>query len=137
VQHSTKGSSSTKKEVPVTQLYDVCTVSQLLGAHQVGTRHDWAGLAYMCEAAAACATSCSSAILPVLAWLAAGLRSRLPPAATQQAHELTCALLGVVSRVLLDGVMQMLLNDPCPDKPLVTAVLHSVKPLGSQGEVQY
>jgi hypothetical protein len=38
--------------------------------------------------------------MPVLAWLAAGLRSGLLPAATQQAHQLACALLEVVVGVL-------------------------------------
>jgi hypothetical protein len=35
--------------------------------------------------------------MPVLGWLAAGLSSGLPPAACQQAHEMACVLLGVVS----------------------------------------
>jgi hypothetical protein len=74
--------------------------------------------------------------LPVLAWLAAGLRSGLPPAATQQAHELACALLGVMTQVLHDGVVQLLMNDPLPDKPLVTSVQRAVEPLGSQGKLQ-
>jgi hypothetical protein len=42
------------------------------------------------------------ACMPVLAWLAAGLRSGLPPAATQQAYAMACALLGVVTAVLPD-----------------------------------
>jgi hypothetical protein len=40
------------------------------------------------------------ACMPVLAWLAAGLSSGLPPTAQQQAHEMACALLGVVSLVV-------------------------------------
>jgi hypothetical protein len=40
------------------------------------------------------------ACMPVLAWLAAGLSSGLPPAASQQAHEMACVLLGVVALVV-------------------------------------
>jgi hypothetical protein len=45
-----------------------------------------------------------AACMPVLAWLAAGLRSGLPPAAHQQALEMTSMLLGVVSLVVPDSV---------------------------------
>jgi len=40
--------------------------------------------------------------MPVLAWLAAGLCTGLPPAATQQAYEMACALMGVVTAMLPD-----------------------------------
>jgi hypothetical protein len=40
------------------------------------------------------------ACMPVLAWLASGLSSGLPPAASVQAHEMACVLLGVVALVL-------------------------------------
>lgn len=39
------------------------------------------------------------ACMPVLAWLAAGLRSSLPSAAVQQAHEMACLLLMVTAGV--------------------------------------
>lgn len=42
------------------------------------------------------------ACMPVLAWLASGLRSGLPATATQQAHEMACWLLKVVTRALPD-----------------------------------
>jgi hypothetical protein len=42
------------------------------------------------------------ACMPVLAWLAAGLCTGLPPAATQQAYEMACALMGVVTAMLPD-----------------------------------
>jgi hypothetical protein len=45
-----------------------------------------------------------AACMPVLAWLAAGLGSGLPPAAQQQALDLVSVLLGVVSLVVPDSV---------------------------------
>jgi hypothetical protein len=44
------------------------------------------------------------ACMPVLAWLVTGLSSGLPLAASQQAHEMVCVLLGVVSVVVPKSV---------------------------------
>jgi hypothetical protein len=53
---------------------------------------------------ACCQQQLPGACMPVLAWLAAGLRSGLSATATQQAHEMACVLLWVVSRSMPDDV---------------------------------
>jgi hypothetical protein len=72
------------------------------------------------------------ACMPVLAWLAAGLRSGLPPAATQQAHAMACALLGVVMRVLPDKGQLASTTEPSP-MPLETRA-RLLEQLGTTGE---
>jgi hypothetical protein len=48
--------------------------------------------------------------MPVLAWLAEGLSSGLPPAASRQAIELACTLLSVVSQVLPSSMQEQVLS---------------------------
>jgi hypothetical protein len=77
------------------------------------------------------------ACMPVLAWLAAGLRSSLPPAATQQAHEMACALLRLVSQAVPSETQKELeklgpQEEPSPHlKRTATGYL---KQLGTTGE---
>jgi hypothetical protein len=75
------------------------------------------------------------ACMPVLAWLAAGLRSGLPPAATEQAHELACALLEVASRVLPDAALQNLSTSGAASSRSTSAAQKAVQKLGSFGRL--
>jgi hypothetical protein len=73
--------------------------------------------------------------MPVLVWLAIGLRSGLPPAATEKAHEMACALLGVVSAVLPDEMTQALAQQQHFSQPDIMQTASSmVAQLGSVGK---
>jgi hypothetical protein len=74
------------------------------------------------------------ACLPVLGWLAAGLRSGLPPAATQQAHEMACMLLGVVARVLPDSLQLQLVGGGAPSTAMKQKISCTLQQLGNTGE---
>jgi hypothetical protein len=71
------------------------------------------------------------ACMPVLAWLAAGLSSGLPPVATQQAHEMTCALIGVMVLVVPMSMEARLLDDESGSQEVQREVLHMLRQLGS------
>jgi hypothetical protein len=73
------------------------------------------------------------ACMPVLAWLAAGLRSDLPSSATQQAHGMACALLGVVSRVLSDTALRELGKPGGPDPQVMHTAKGALEQLGPFG----
>lgn len=75
------------------------------------------------------------ACMPVLTWLAAGLRSGLPSGATQQAHEMACALLGVVTSVLPDQMMHALGTQPVLSPHIMQAAAGMLAQLGSAGEL--
>jgi hypothetical protein len=77
------------------------------------------------------------ACMPVLAWLAAGLRSGLPPVATQQAHELACALLGVVTAVLPHTLKQQLGLQQDPNPQVRGKAVLLLEQLGTIGEHCY
>lgn len=74
------------------------------------------------------------ACMPVLTWLAAGLRSGMSLSATQQAHEMACLLLGVVSRVLFHDVQVALAHQEVPDPHLKRVATGYLRQLGSTGE---
>jgi hypothetical protein len=74
------------------------------------------------------------ACMPVLTWLAAGLRSGLPPAATQQAHEMACALLWVVSQVVSFETQQALAAQEVPSAHIKRTATGYLRHLGTTGE---
>jgi hypothetical protein len=76
------------------------------------------------------------ACMPVLVWLAAGLRSGLSPAATKQAHEMACSLLGVVSRVFPEAVLGKLATHGGPSPQDRITSQEAIKQLGTFGELQ-
>jgi hypothetical protein len=72
--------------------------------------------------------------MPVLTWLAAGLRSGLPPSATQQAHEMACALLGVVSGVLSKTALHELGTPGKPNPQVIFTAKQALEQLGAFGK---
>lgn len=74
------------------------------------------------------------ACLPVLTWLAAGLSSGLPPAATQQAYETACALLGVMGLVLSHDMRVTLISQQLTPQQKRNAA-DVLQHLGPPGEV--
>jgi hypothetical protein len=75
------------------------------------------------------------ACMPVLAWLAAGLRNSLSPDGIELAHEMACALLGVVSRVFSEGTLQKLEVPGGPGPRILHTVKRAVKQLAPFGKL--
>jgi hypothetical protein len=106
--------------VPVSQPCTAATVTALsVGAHDAAQQLvpllSSAPLNYLLDSAVAEACSWQqlpAACMPVLAWLAAGLRSGLPAAAQRQAQEVACVLLGVLSLVVPGSLGGRLYQDP-------------------------
>jgi hypothetical protein len=73
------------------------------------------------------------ACMPVLAWLAAGLRKGLPPAATEEAHNLACSLLGVVCGVLPRILQVQMGAVPLPNPQVPAGAVRLLEQLGPAG----
>jgi hypothetical protein len=74
-----------------------------------------------------------SACLPVLAWLAEGLSSGLPPDFSRQAYDMACALLGVVYRQLPRSIqMQLWPNAAVGVRMTAGSLLRKLGPNGEQ-----
>jgi len=78
-----------------------------------------------------------TACMPVLGWLANGLSSGLPPAATKQAYELACAMLGVVYRQLPWSIQDKLWAGP--DLAITVKMIADslLQRLGARGECDW
>jgi hypothetical protein len=74
-----------------------------------------------------------TACVPVLGWLAKGLSSGLPPAASKQAYNLACALLGVLFRQLPWRIQGQLYAGPNAGAPVKREADLLLRQLGPRG----